>query len=128
MMVCHGLKKPLQVAFGNGSFTGVCDATTDKGGAGEGFRPHELLEAALGSCLVMVMTKYAAAHGLPLAWATVTVTLDRSDPDVAAYGCEVSLEGNLTNAQRQKILRAARVCPVRRTLGCRTVVTESVRR
>ena len=78
--------------------------------------------------MVMLMNKYDASHGLPQPWATVTVTLDRSDPDVAAYGCEVSLEGNLTNAQRQKILRAARVCPVRRTLGCRTVVTESVRR
>jgi len=125
MMVCQGLEKPLQVAFGNGRFSGVCDAATDKGGAGEGFRPHELLEAALGSCLVMIMTKYAAAHGLPLARATAAVTLDRSDPEVAAYGCVVTLEGDLTDAQRQKILRAARACPVRRTLGCRAVVTES---
>ncbi|MFP5259652.1 MAG: OsmC family protein [Acidobacteriota bacterium] len=125
MMVCQGLPTPLQVAFGNGRFTGVCDATPDKGGAGEGFRPHELLEAALGSCLVMIMTMYATAHGIPLRGATVTVTLDRSDPDVAAYGCAITLEGEISEAQRSKILRAARACPVRRTLGCKVVVTES---
>lgn len=126
MMICRGLETPLQVTFGNGRFSGVCDATPDKGGAGEGFRPHELLEAALGSCLVMIMTKYAVAHGIQLARATVAVTLDRSDPEVAAYGCAVTLEGALTDEQRKKILRAARACPVRRTLGCRAVVTESL--
>lgn len=125
MVVCQRLETPLQVAFSNGRFTGVCDATPDKGGAGEGFRPHELLEAALGSCLVMIMTMYAAAHDIPLRGATVTVTLDRSDPDVAAYGCAITLEGEISQEQRKKILRAARACPVRRTLGCKVVVTES---
>lgn len=126
MMLCQGLETPLQVTFGNGRFSGVCDATPDKGGAGQGFRPHELLEAALGSCLVMIMTKYASAHGLALTRATVAVTLDRSDPEVAAYACAVTLEGDMTDEQRRKILRAARACPVRRTLGCRVVVTESI--
>ncbi|OLN27508.1 hypothetical protein DVDV_2104 [Desulfovibrio sp. DV] len=126
MVVCQGLAVPLQVAFGNGTFSGVCDATPDKGGAGQGFRPHELLEAALGSCLVMVMTKYALAHAIPLVRAGVTVTLDRSDSEVAAYGCTVALEGDLTEEERRKILRAARACPVRRTLGCRVVVTEEM--
>ncbi|KHK00983.1 OsmC family protein [Desulfovibrio sp. TomC] len=126
MMVCQGLATPLQVAFDNGTFRGVCDATPDKGGAGQGFRPHELLEAALGSCLVMIMTKYASAHGMALDQAGVTVTLDRSDPETAAYACAVTLEGDLSEEERGKILRAARACPVRRTLGCRAVVTETV--
>ena len=127
MVVCQRLETPLQVAFGNGRFTGVCDATPDKGGAGEGFRPHELLEAALGSCLVMIMTMYATAHAIPLTGASVTVTLDRSDPEVAAYGCAITLEGEISEEQRKKILRAARACPVRRTLGCKAVVVEEVR-
>ena len=126
MIECRGLDTPLQVAFGNGRFSGVCDATPDKGGGGLGFRPHELLEAALGSCLVMVMARYAAAHDLPLTRATVAVTLDRSDPAVAAYGCAVTLEGDLTDESRRKILRAARACPVRRTLGCRVTVMEEM--
>ncbi|MHC1789667.1 OsmC family protein [Solidesulfovibrio sp.] len=124
MIECRGLPTPLQVTFSNGRFSGVCDAASDAGGAGQGFRPHELLEAALGSCLVMVMTKYAASHGIALVTATVAVTLDRSDPEVAAYACDISLEGDLTEAQRRKILRAARACPVRRTLGCRVRVME----
>jgi putative redox protein len=127
MIECRGLSTPLQVAFGNGRFTGVCDATPDKGGAGQGFRPHELLEAALGSCLVMIMTKFAASHAIPLVSATVTVTLDRSDPETAAYACAIALEGDLTDDDRRRILRAARACPVRRTLGCKAVVVEEVK-
>ena len=127
MMQCRGLSTPLQVAFGNGQFTGVCDATPDKGGGGQGFRPHELLEAALGSCLIMVMTKFAASHGIPLAGVAVTVTLDRSDPETAAYACAITLEGDLTDDARRRILRAARSCPVRRTLGCKVVVVEEVK-
>jgi putative redox protein len=127
MIECRGLPTPLQVAFGNGRFSGVCDATPDKGGAGQGFRPHELLEAALGSCLVMMMTTYAANHGIALATAAVTVSLDRSDPEVAAYACAISLEGELSDDDRRRILRAARACPVRRTLGCRVTVVEKVK-
>ena len=127
MIECRGLPTPLQVAFGNGQFTGLCDATPDKGGAGQGFRPHELLEAALGSCLVMIMTKFAASHAIPLAGVAVTVTLDRSDPETAAYACAITLEGDLTDDDRRRILRAARACPVRRTLGCKAVVVEEVK-
>ena len=105
----------------------MCDTTPDKGGAGQGFRPHELLEAALGSCLVMIMTKFAASHDIPLSGVAVAVTLDRSDPETAAYACAITLEGNLTEDDRRRILRAARSCPVRRTLGCKAVVVEEVK-
>ena len=37
-----------QTEFTNGVHSSTSDTTPNKGGANRGFRPHELLEAALG--------------------------------------------------------------------------------
>jgi len=126
MIRCQSQKTPFQVLFSNGTFSGVCDATTDKGGDGQGFRPHELLEAALGSCTTMIVGMYATAHEIPLDGVSVTVNLDRGDPETAAFTCEIAFSGDLTEAQREKLLQAARACPVRKTLSRRIVFTEKV--
>ena len=126
MIQCQSLDAPYQVRFSNDRFSGVCDATPDKGGSGQGFRPHELLEAALGSCVTMMLGMYAKAHGIPLTGVAVTVTLDRSDSETASFACAIKLSGDLTDAQRQKLMRAARACPVRKTLSRRLTVTETM--
>ena len=124
MMRCERRGAPLQVAFTNGMQTGVCDTTPDKGGQGQGFRPHELLEAALGSCTSMIIDAYARNHGIPLAGVAVTVSLDRSEPETTGFVCEIALDGELTDAQRQGLRRAARACPVRKTLSGKLVFRE----
>lgn len=52
--------------------------TPDKGGGNQGFRPHELLEAALATCMNIHLRMYAANHGIELGEVTTKVTLDRS--------------------------------------------------
>lgn len=125
MIRCQSQETPYRTVFTNGTFSGVCDASTDKGGGGQGFRPHELLEAALGSCLTMLLDMYAKTHGLPLDGVAVTVSLDRGEPGTTAFVCEIELSGDrLTGAQRGKLLRAARACPVRKTLSNKLVFVE----
>lgn len=124
MIRCQSLETPCQVVFSNGTFSGVCDATADKGGGGQGFRPHELLEAALGSCVTMLLGMYAKAHDIPLLRVTVSVSLDRSEPGVTEFVCAIGLEGDLDDGQRKRLLRLARACPVRKTLAGRLVFTE----
>ncbi|HCR14389.1 MAG TPA: OsmC family protein [Solidesulfovibrio sp.] len=124
MIRCQSRDARYGVAFSNGRFEGVCDATPDKGGAGQGFRPHELLEAALGSCTAMMLRMYADNHDIPLESATVEVTLDRRVPETATFVCRIALTGNLTPEQRKRLLRAARACPVRRTLSGKLLFVE----
>lgn len=124
MITCASLDTPYQVSFSNAAFAATCDASPDKGGAGQGFRPHELLEAALGSCTAMVVRMYADNHGIPLAGVTVHVSLDRNHPDGPAFVCAIELAGELTDEQRRKLLRAAKACPVRRTLSRKLVFVE----
>ncbi|WP_300163321.1 OsmC family protein [Solidesulfovibrio sp.] len=125
MMHCRSLDTPYQVSFSNGVFEAVCDATSDKGGSGLGFRPHELLEAALGSCTAMMVRMYADNHKIPLEEVVATVSLDRSDPETTAFVCSLTFIGeDLTSEHRRKLLRAARACHVRRTLSRKLVFRE----
>jgi putative redox protein len=126
-MRCERTGPQYLVRFSNGTFEAVCDAGPDKGGRGQGFRPHELLEAALGSCTAMIIGMSAAAHGIPLTGVAVTVSLDREDPAVAAFVCEIELSGDLDEGQRTRLLRAARGCPVRKTLARRSEFREKAK-
>lgn len=119
MICCQSLETPYQVRFSNGTVSAISDPAVESGGGGQGFRPHQLLEAAVGSCTAMVIGKYAKAHGIPLAGVAVTVTLDAGETDSATFVCAIEFSGELTDEQRRRMLRAARVCPVRKTLGKR---------
>ena len=105
-----------QVKFTNGRNSATADTTSDKGGGDSGFRPHELLEAALAACMNMTATMYADKHGIPLEQVNTRVSLDRSGPKQAVFNCAVKLKGKLTIAQKKAVTAAARSCPVRKTL------------
>ena len=64
----------------------------------------------------MAATMYAANHAIPLTQVITKVTLDRSGSGQVVFGCSVELSGELTVEQRQAIMSAMRVCPVRKTL------------
>jgi putative redox protein len=100
---------PYRTRFSDGAHEGYADATADKGGAGAGFRPHDLLEAALSSCANMAVRMYAESRGLPLAGVTTRVSLDRGRPEEAVFRTEVELEGELTPDERRQLMRAADV-------------------
>jgi len=106
-----------QTLFSDGVHVGFADASADKGGQHDGFRPHALLEAALATCVSMTVRMYADAHAISLGSVTAKVTLDRSQPDEIVFRYEVDVEGDLTPAQRDKLLHAAHACPVRQTLS-----------
>jgi putative redox protein len=124
MIRCQSQERPYRTIFTNGTFSGACDASPDKGGEGDGFRPHELLEAALGSCLAMTLSMYARHHRLPLEEVTVSVTLERPEAGTAAFVCDIRLTGDLNETARGRLLRAAKACPVRKTLSSRLVFRE----
>jgi putative redox protein len=89
----------------------------DKDGGAEGFRPHELLEAALACCINMQVRTYAESYAVPLDSVTIRVRLDRG-ADGAVFHTEVELHGeSLTREQRERLIEIAGACPVRQTLS-----------
>lgn len=103
--------------FSDGVHKAVSDTTTDKGGGNSGFRPHDLLEAAVATCVNMTVRMYADSRSIALAGVKTKVSLDRSDPQSAVFHYKVELDGDLTESDRENLLRAAAACPVRRTLS-----------
>lgn len=109
--------QPFQVQFSDGQHLALADTTKDKGGSGAGFRPHDLLEAALASCMNMTARMYAAKYAIPLTQVVTTVTLDRSGSGQVVFSYSVELSGELTVKQKEAIMSALRVCPVRNTMS-----------
>ena len=108
---------PYLTVFSNGKQTANADTTIDKGGGNQGFRPHELLEAALATCMNMHLRMYAANHAIELGEVSTKVSLDRSSPSEAVFNYSIELSGQLDDEQRRKLLEIAETCPVRRTLS-----------
>ncbi|MBI9083618.1 MAG: OsmC family protein [Desulfobacterales bacterium] len=103
--------------FTNGKSVSFSDTTFDKGGSGAGFRPHDLLEAALASCMNMSIRMFAQEHAIPLFSVSTTVTLDRSTPDETCFEYRVKLSGDLSAVDRKRLIDVTTSCPVRRTLS-----------
>ncbi len=102
--------------FSNGNHAANADTTPDKGGGNQGFRPHELLEAALATCMNMHVRMYATNYGVELEKASTKVSLDRNSSTEAVFNYSIELSGQLDDEQRRKLLEIAETCPVRHTL------------
>jgi putative redox protein len=100
-----------------GKHTATADTTSDKGGGNSGFRPHELLEAAVATCMNMHLRMYAANHGIQLGEVSTKVSLDKSSPSEAVFNYSIELSGQLDDEQRKKLFEIAETCPVRLTLS-----------
>ncbi len=97
-------------------------------GANAGPSPKELLMSALGSCTVMtIRTFFENSKALPnSAWNEssldrVTVLLIEEMGDHAhvprGLRLDITLDGRLTEAQRQRLIRAASNCPVKKMMS-----------
>src|SRR5258707_296980 len=102
------------------------DEPPDSGNDG-GPNPYELLLAALGACTGMTLRMYADRKQWPLRGVQVRLGHSRSHPEDCAacdtkegmldqIDIEISLIGDLSESQRQRLMEIANHCPVHRTL------------
>ena len=115
----------------------VGDEPADVGADDLGPSPYELLLRALGSCTAMTLLLYARRKGWDLAEISVHLTHDRvhaeDSQDAESEGGrvdlitrDISLRGNLTDEQRQRLLEIAGRCPVHKTLTGSPKVVDSI--
>ena len=106
-----------QAQFTNGVQVSVSDTTPDKGGGNLGFRPHELLEAALAACMNMTLRMYAEKQSIPLSGVSGAVSLNRNNPDGPLFEYRVEFQGLLSESHKGQLLSALEHCPVLTTLS-----------
>jgi len=94
------------------------------GGSDLGPNPYDLLLMSLGACTSMTMRMYANFKKLPLEDLTIRLLHERVHAE-DCVDCEdkieritrrISVAGDLSEEQRQKLLEIADKCPVHRTL------------
>jgi putative redox protein len=97
------------------------DEAQSLGGHDTGPSPYEYLIAGLGACATITMRMYAQRHQWTLRRSTVEVWHEkvagadgRSTSD--RFRRLIHLEGDLTEAQRRRLLEIAEKCPISRTL------------
>ena len=111
---------PYVVTLSDGTHEWFGDEPPEAGGGGRGPTPHQLVLSGLGACTAITLRMYADRKGWPLHGVTVELELN---PDgapaagVAEIRRRITLHGDMTSEQRERLLQVANACPVNRTLG-----------
>jgi putative redox protein len=112
-----------------GPHTFAADATIADGGEALGPTPHDIYDAALGSCEALTLLWYASHKGIPVGEIEVTVERDQSEERSGIYRLDTMLKlgGNLTDAQRRERLSVASNCPVHKLMtSVETIIQTSL--
>ena len=103
----------------------VTDEPERLGGDGSAPAPHELLPAALASCISTSLVMYARTADWELGDVTVEVDYDhRVTP--RTFRVSIRVGANVDDAQLTRLERVARACPVRRALQEGAVFEETL--
>jgi ubiquinone/menaquinone biosynthesis C-methylase UbiE/uncharacterized OsmC-like protein len=111
----------------------ISDVATTAGGADGGPDPKDLALGALGACTAMTIIMVAAKRKWDLKSVSVTVTLtEETDPNdkklrIAVITEDISVTGNLSDAELADIKAAAAKCPVYKLFeGAKRLVTNVI--
>jgi putative redox protein len=117
----------LRQVISTGSHRFVADEPKAVGGNDEGPDPYALLLGALGACTNMTLRMYADRKGWSVQEIRVSLShwkdhaadcanCEREDRMIERIQRRITIIGELTQEQRQRLLAIANRCPVHRTL------------
>jgi putative redox protein len=97
----------------------IVDEPKSMGGANFGMDPFALLLGSLGACTAITIKMYADRKGWALNSTVIELSLKRekiNGEDKGEITTSLSFFGDLSEAERNRLLEIASACPVHRTL------------
>lgn len=97
----------------------LTDAPVDNNGKGEVFSPTDLVATAYASCMMTIIGIYCQQNGLNFqhAKADVTKIMTPAPRKIGEIIIEMDLSGNgWSEEDQEKVMRAAKACPVARSV------------
>jgi len=117
----------LQTFVTAGPSTIVADVSVAQGGLDLGPDPHELVAAGLAACTSMTLRLYANRKGWNITAMHVEVFshYDKDQTPPERFDREITIEGDLTDEQLERLFEIADRCPIHQLLtkGARIVTT-----
>ena len=97
----------------------ITDAPVDNQGKGEAFSPTDLVATALGSCMMTIMGIVAEREGIILdgTIAEVEKVMATNPRRIGEIIIKIKCIQKLNRDERDKLERAAKTCPVSRSLS-----------
>jgi putative redox protein len=105
----------------------ITDEPERLGGDGSGPAPHELVPAALASCISTTLVMYARTKGWQLGEVSVAVDYDNHSTP-RRFDVAIEIGSELTDDQLQRLMKVADSCPVRRAVEAGIEFNETIAR
>ncbi len=107
----------MTIVSSNGN-TLIADEPQNQGGKNLGFSPFELLASSLGACTSATLRMYADRKKLDLDQVVTRVSVQRDDKnDKTSFVRQITLSGNLSPSECERLFEIAEKCPIHRTLS-----------
>ena len=91
------------------------DETSDVGGKDLGPQPGDFLRMSLASCTAITLRMYANRKKMDVQQIQVTVS-NGPTTDKTLYQTDIVITGNISEADRTRLIQIARKCPVHKIL------------
>ena len=99
------------------------DVAISSGGEDSASQPHDIFDASLAACKAMTLMLYAQRANIPLEEVNVDIDRDDSNEKSGEYALNVTLSliGDLTLEQKQKLLAISEKCPIYKLMTQTTI-------
>ena len=114
-----------RVTLQDGRHELIADEPMAIGGTDAGPAPDELLEASLASCTAITLRMYADHKQWPVTEINVTVSVERVDGKTV-FTRAITLNGQVDEIQRNRLLEIAQSCPVSKSLLGEIVINSTI--
>jgi putative redox protein len=105
----------------------IADEPVSMGGQDLGFSPKELLASALIACTCATLRMYADRKEWVLTAIHVEVSIERDEQqNITHITRNVSLQGDLDDAQTKRLLSVANACPMHKILSNNIEILTSI--